>query len=167
MKTNNVKINKYRGVTLLETLIYIGLFGVVFITLIQFMISIGDNNQDVAERTDAARYKLFLYEHIEESIDWTVSINEVNSIFDVPNGILYLDNGADYIEYELSNGQLIVERSGGIPIAITPANISVTSFTIDELYGIDSQLIGVEVEVVYTIKNSRLEGSLNHLYRLY
>jgi hypothetical protein len=158
----------YSGLSLMETLVYIGLFGMLFIVLVQFMLMVGDNNDDIAIRADSGIYKLYTLEHIEESVDWSATIDEANSVFDVDNGVLVLANGSNTVKYELSNGDLVVQRDLDTPVVITPNGVIVTLFRLDQLYDIDSSLIGVEVNLSYYMEDKpNITGNIKHVYRIY
>lgn len=101
-----------KAFTLVEVILYIGLFGFIFTTIISFFLVTDEFNKNDKYQIDVAKSAIFVMEHLEESFKNTKSVDSVNSTFDNDNGVLTLvrdDNST--IRYSVSNNRIIALTS--------------------------------------------------------
>ncbi len=104
--------NNKKGFTLIEAIVYMALFAVVFTTIVEFAITVGQYNGDSGLKITIDRASIFINQHINESFKNSQSINVANSTFDNDNGVLVLNSTAGNITYRLNNNRLIVNKNG-------------------------------------------------------
>ena len=104
---------KLKGITLVETLVYLALFGIIFTVMVEFSISIAQSNRSAELRQHLDRAKTFIIEHIDNSFLDTNSIDLNNSVFNNDQGKVRLNN-LGYFEYYLENGVLKFNNTGTV-----------------------------------------------------
>lgn len=85
----------FKGITLIEVVIYLALFGMFFLVMVQFFFFLGDSNQLSGESMKVDRAIIFLSQHFEDSFQNSEQIVTANTSFDV------------------NIGQLAISESGG------------------------------------------------------
>jgi len=163
------KIKKYKAVTLVETLVYIGVFGIVFIVIMQFVIMMSDNNRLTQQRLETSRSKLFLYEHLEKSFLDADDLSSVETVFDNDNGILTITDQSisEDLKYEIVNGSLVFTRGSNNTVDLNSSNIIVSKFYLEDILDVDSTVIGVDVLLGFSYRGSpNISESIHHLYKL-
>jgi len=169
MKFKKDKIKKYSAITLVETLVYIGVFGIIFVVIIQFLIMMSDNNRLTQQRLETSRSKLFLYEHLEKSFLDADTLSVQDTTFDNDSGVLTITDQsiAEELHYEIVNGSLIFARGSDSSIILTSTNIIVTKFYLEDILDVDLNVIGVDVLLEFSYRNSpNISESIHHLYKL-
>lgn len=121
-------LNKKSGFTLIESLVYLAIFSLVFATIVQFSITTQENNRVALYRKELGDLIMIVNSNIEESFSSSTSINTSNSTFNNNNGSLALisANGQN-ISYYLQNGRLKVNRDSQIN-DLTSADFNCTKF---------------------------------------
>ncbi len=154
--------NRLKGVTLVETLLYIGLFSVMMLVLLNFMLS----TQEVMSRTNI-RGELdnslqFVARHINDSFEKAQSLDQENTTFDTDDGEIQLTFQEGDKTYTLSNNNLLFD---GTPIH--SSKYSVSKFNIEPVYKGESILIGVRVNItMHSKKEPSFTQDLNLLISL-
>ena len=118
---------RYSGILLIESVVYLGLFALLFLALIQFYFTIGSSNQRSTANLLLQRTRIFLAEHTEETIRDSLSFDILSSKLDDDSGILRFETTTGYKEYYLENG--VLKITDGVDIfPLTPPNTLVTRF---------------------------------------
>ncbi|HLD03460.1 MAG TPA: type II secretion system protein [Candidatus Dojkabacteria bacterium] len=143
---------KLKGITLVETLVYLALFGIIFTVMVEFSISIAQSNRSAELRQHLDRAKTFIIEHIDNSFLDTNSIDLNNSVFNNDQGKVRLNN-LGYFEYYLENGVLKFNNTG------TVYDITNTKVTVDRFYLEAAQVKTDTVGIRMTLEVSSLDGS--------
>jgi type II secretory pathway pseudopilin PulG len=151
--------NRLKGVTLIETMLYIGLFSVIIIIVLNFMLSTQEATQRTDARSNISNISNFISQHINYSFNKALSVDQGTSIFDSSQGLLALQFPDGNKQYTLSNSRIYFD---GIPI--TPSNTSVASFTLHPVYrGLDT-IIGVKIDIdILSNKNPSITDTINLL----
>lgn len=83
-------VKNLRGITLIEVVLYLALFGMFFLVMVQFFFFIGDSNQLSGESMKIDRTMIYLSQHFEDTFKRGVAINpeeEGGSVFGVGTGV--------------------------------------------------------------------------------
>jgi type II secretory pathway pseudopilin PulG len=140
--------NKLKGVTLLETVLYIGLFSIILFIVVNFMLTAQESSRRTNESERLHRTKHFISQHIDYSFQNSDEIDETNSIFDNDLGKLTLTIDTLPKSYELVNDELIYD---GIPIS--SPYISVERFLITPIYE-DIEIVGIKIDILLRDRNN-------------
>lgn len=106
------KSSKNGGVTLVEVLVYLALFGLIFVSIIEFAISISQSNRVAGKRTEIEKSVITVTQHFSDTVPDGISIDDLNSVYDDDNGVLRVILDPGYVEYRIENGRVVVDRDG-------------------------------------------------------
>ena len=153
--------NKLKGITLLETIIYIGLFSVIILLVFNFMLA----TQEASIRTDRLsqlqQSSLFITQHISHTMQSAQLIDIDNSVFLDEEGKLTIEINGTPIAYELIGTTLLYDSTD-----ISPNGITVESFYLEPIYK-DTQIIAVSIQInIYSNRDPRLTEEINFLGRI-
>lgn len=140
---------KPAGGTLVEVLVYLGLFALVFVVFIRLFWYVTENNQRANYRIELTRSAVFVHEHLETAVASPNKIDKDSSVFDSDEGKLVLTDGLNTLEYILANGVLYVQ-SGGTAIAITSSRHTVEKFYLECIADNVGGCEGVRVETRFS-----------------
>jgi type II secretory pathway pseudopilin PulG len=143
-----------KGFTLLETVVYLAIFGVVFITMVQFSFAMGTFSKRNEENILVERNTIFINEHIDSQFKIIQSIDANNSIFNNASGRLNIvtQNGA--VSYYIQNNQLFV-AVGGNNYTLSTAGSEVTNFYLERVKSIKTgNLIGARLNMTLRSKSN-------------
>ena len=149
--------NKLKGVTLVETMLYIGIFSIFIFTIINFMLSTQEATSNNNEKNKLNATTEYLSQHFSDSFEKELSVNEELSVFNTDNGVLLLTflNGEN--QYTLSNSTIYFNG-----IAITPPEQLVTQFRLEPMYKSTDKLVGMRISlVIQSKKTPNLTENLN------
>lgn len=135
-----------KAMTLVELVVYLALFGLIFLSIMQFVMATNQNNDTARGRNLMEKNTIFLLRHLEQSFSTVQSIDEVNSMFDVEQGKLILNTNQGNKEYQMSSGQLIYSFDGNQYDLIQPG-FEATNFKIEKILNNDNQLVGVLITI--------------------
>lgn len=151
-------MRKLKAITLVEATIYLALFGIMFIAIMQFVITMRDNNRLAIEKVDLERVVIFLTNHISDTTKNATSIDETNSIFAQNDGKLRIVKNEISYEYKLQNGSFTY-TDNSTPIMILDPDYKVTRFYLEKIYNNQNTLLGTRLELtvesIKTTKNSK------------
>lgn len=154
--------NRLKGVTLIETMLYIGLFSVIIIIVLNFMLSTQEATLRNSRKNDVHQSYEFITQHINYSFNKALSIVEGGSSFGNNQGILQLQFSDGNMQYYVTDNTLFFD---GIPI--TPESITVNSFSLEQVFDRDNIMIGVRFSIQLTSKgDSSITDTLNMLSTL-
>ncbi len=159
---NRIESHK-KAFTLVEVILYIGLFGFIFTTIISFVFIISDLNNRNKYQIETEKAALFVTENIEEAFRTIKSIDTNNSVFDSDTGTLVLvqsDNSTSI--YHVQNGRLIVDTDSANNI--TGSNVVVTKFKLQRIME-GSSVNGVILDFsVASNKNLNITSDISDTY---
>lgn len=129
-----------KGVTLIETLIYLALSSVLLSVFVSFALNIKQIHvrQSIMGEVDA-NMRLAL-DTIGETIRTSVSVNIASSTFNQDPGILSLNmpqNEKNPTVFKLNqdNGYLVIQEGTSTPVELTNQKISIKNFVFEKLPG--------------------------------
>lgn len=138
--------NKYKlkGLTLMETVLYIGLFSIIMLVVINFMLSIQEANGRIQRRANIHQSSEFIEQHLNYSFAKTKSIDATKSIFDNNNGeiVLLLNDGEH--TYSLTNEKIIYDST-----PITPVSIKIKKFFVEPIYNKKNLIVATRIAITY------------------
>lgn len=138
---------RLKGLTLMESIVYIALFSLIFIVIIQFSLSIAENNRNAGDKTEIERVSIFLFEHLETTVEDSSGIDTTNSVFNDDSGVLRLNDGSGgYSEYSISDGRLSLSN-GSSSDFLTTGGFYITRFHVEELQIGEGETAGVRVSI--------------------
>lgn len=161
MRVKNIK----SGFTLIESLVYVAIFGVVFTVIVQFSLNTQENNQIASLRKELGDLEVLVDASINESFKTTVSIDSTNSIFDSDNGSLILNlNDSTTVRYYLENNKIKVNR-GGIVNNLTTSDFTCSKFFIEQI--LNPSLSGTRITITCTsVKRNQVKDTFTTNYIL-
>lgn len=156
-----MKNNKYKlqGITLVETLLYIGIFTLIMFTIMNFVLSTQESNRRNDIKTEIHKTSEFLSLHLSDSFEKTLSVNKDTSIFNSNQGQLDINFSSGINQYKVSNNKILFNN-----IPLTTPNITVTQFLLEPVYKGTDNIIGVEITIgIQSTKNPSFSEIINLL----
>ena len=154
---NSFKNKNIKAFTLVEIIVYMALFAMVFILIIEFTISIKQINSSTNNSTRIDNSALFANQALESTLSTMETVVAGSSAFDSDNGVLnVILKSGQVIEFKIEAGKLKITR-GGVSNFITPDGVIVTRFRITPIYTADISLtnvIGVKMELAMYVQNN-------------
>lgn len=169
------KAKNLAGITLIEVLLYLAIFGLVFMTIIQFFFFLEDSNRLAAETIKIDRNVIFLSQHFEDSFknNSRVIVNPPHTgsstatyfdnelvTTDDADGIIVLDPSTDIIDEfnntttndviyridSVDNDRITFEKDSTI-VEITRDDLKVNKFLLESILDKDDNIIGVRITI--------------------
>lgn len=142
-----IEIKKLRGMTLIEVVLYLAIFALFFIVMINFFFFVQDSNQLSGETLKIDRSVILLTQHFEDSFKRTNSVGS-GTVPNVDHGTLELIGDVN-VEYYWLDSRIYFDNSGSIN-PITRNDVKVTKFLLEEILDNSDTVIGVEITVEIT-----------------
>jgi len=147
-------MKKLKAISIVEVLVYFALFGIIFLAIISFMISVVDNNSIAEQRIDLQKSSIFVMNHLNNSFDLTNSINTDNSIFNNNNGKIVLNLTSGTVQYYVSNNVLHYVENGTDYI-LTTVDYNITKFYLERVLNGKDELVGARFDIKFqSVKTS-------------
>lgn len=127
--------------TLIETMIYIALFSIILLIIMNFMFSAQESTLRNNRRAELQKTIEFLTQHITDTFDSTNAVNTNNCVFLDSQGILNITTDTPN-EYKLENGRILFNN-----IPITPKDILVSSFYLEPVNDSLNKTVGVRANL--------------------
>lgn len=141
-----------KAMTLVELVVYLALFGLIFLSIMQFVMATNQNNDTARGRNLIEKNAIFTLRHLEKSFSTVQTIDEVNSIFDDNQGRLILNSIYGAKEYQVLSGQLKYTFDGNEYDLIQPG-FEATTFKMEKILNNDNQLVGVLITITIDSEN--------------
>lgn len=136
----NRKENKLKGITLLETLVYITLFSMILFVIINFMLGTQETTKRTSQRNSIHQSTQFVKQHLDYSFQKVKDVKEDSSSFNNENGVLSLTFADGIKAYKLSNNRIYFND-----IEITPKNMRVTKLHFEPIYSKKNKIMAVKI----------------------
>lgn len=150
--------SKLKGITLIETVLYIGLFSVILMMVVSFMLTTQETTTKTGENAALHKTSQFIIQHINYTFESAESIDELGSDFEVDVGKLTVMVNTLPKLYELQNQQIYYDS-----VAISPPDIQVERFYLKPIYN-DTEIVAVRIEILLRDqKNPNLTEEINLL----
>jgi len=159
------KVNK-KGFTLIETLVYLALFGAIFTSVISFVITVSGYNNSVEQRNEINIETLFINEHISDSFKKGTTIDTVNSTFNSDNGVLRINVSGGYVEYSIVNSRLNF-KSNLVNYYLTDSKFSLSKLNFKKVLDSNNNVVGIKTSIYMSYpKDSKVNKTIDTFYRL-
>lgn len=140
-------MRKLKAFTLFEALIYMALFGLVFIGMLEFALSMSIFNRDAESAIAIQKTLVFMNEHISESFTNGQSINTTQSVFNNNSGKLVLNRAGGTYTYDISGGRARFNDGAG-NVFLSPIDVQISTLRFEEIkVGALNTTIGVKVSI--------------------
>jgi Tfp pilus assembly protein FimT len=140
--------NKLKGLTLIETVLYIGLFSIILLMVVSFMLSTQQSTEKTNSSEDLFKSSQFIIQHINHTFENSYSVDEANSSFEVDSGILSLEFESVNKTYQIQDQQLYFDG-----VAISPPDIIVERFFLTPIYK-ETDITAVRFEILLRDKKN-------------
>ncbi len=130
------------GITLIETVLYLGIVSVLLTIISQFMLSVLEFDAVAERRNEMSRITVFLTEHLKYNIDNAVAVNQGESVFDNSESKLVLETtGADFTYEVVAN---ILEANS---VVLHSTEYFIDEFRVLPVFNKDSELVALRVTI--------------------
>ncbi len=149
-------MRKLKAITIFEVLIYLALFGVIFVAIVQFVIAVRDSNSMAEYRSELEKVNIYTMNHLNSSFSVANDISDADSVFLADEGKIRLILSSKFVEYYLDEGVLYYNDNG------TVHNITNPDYIINRLYfekieNNDGELKGIRCNLeIVSIKASNV-----------
>lgn len=140
--------NKLKGFTLIETVLYIGLFSIILLMVISFMLMTQESASNTKSTESLYDTSQFITQHINYTFENALSVDETNSNFEIDSGKLTLLVDTLTKVYDIQNQQLYYD---GVPVS--PPHITVEKFYLTPIYK-DTDITAVRIEILLRDKKN-------------
>lgn len=137
----------FRGITLVETMLYITIFGLIFLSIMYFFFSISDSNTKGEAIININKSEIFLNQHLNNTFSDTISIDTLASVFGDDQSSVTLNTTSGVVVYKILDNSIYYEVNSQDYLLTNPS-IKVDSFYLDQVEKIDGSVIGVKVRII-------------------
>lgn len=145
------QIKKLAGITLIELMLYIAIFGALFTSVTYLYITISQGNSMTEDSLEINKNIIFVTEHLNQTFSDVVSISSGGSTFDNDNGVLLVNNGTTNLTYQINN-QHLQYNDGSQNYYLNTELLTIDRFYLQRIEDSASNLIGVKVTFRLTSK---------------
>lgn len=124
------------GFSMLELIVYIGLVGVVLTAAVLFSVEFVTAKAKASAVSGVSRAASFALERMAYEIRMSDGIDYDMSAFGPDPGILQLRSSvpsADPVVFSVTDGRLYAQWGAGAPAALTPSDVVVSGFTLEDV----------------------------------
>jgi len=155
-----------KAVTLVESIVYLALFGAIFLVIIQFAVTIGSSNDKSIANNELQRSLIFINEHINDTFTESSSVDKDNSVFNSTEGRLRFNTTSGYMEYTIEQGDLIFDNNGVQTNTISNPEYNITNFYIEPVFAKDGSVTGVKLTTNISASKSGVDREFHSSYLL-
>lgn len=161
---------KQQGFTLIETLVYVALLGVVSIFITDSLIKIASTYQRARAEREVASNARLLLETVVKNISTAQEIYAPTSRFNNDSGQLSLmspisptsEHSFSYIDFWNDAGRLLMRREGFAPATLSSATVNVTQFRVERIFqGLGREAVNISLSVSYAPISYIVSTTLN------
>ena len=134
--------NRLKGLTLIETVLYIGLFSIILLMVISFMLMTQESASNTESTESLYDSSQFITQHINYTFENAQSVDDTNSLFNIDSGKLTLDIDTLTKTYEMQNQQIYYD---GVPVS--PPSITVEKFYLTPIYK-ETEITAVRINIL-------------------
>lgn len=150
LTTKKQKIN--RGISLIETILYMVILTLMINTVVQMFIAIGGIYRNIATTRELESSGTIVMENMLREIRNASSVNVSGSILGTSPGKLAvsgIDDGSNpyNVVFDVSSSTIRVSRDGGSPEALTSSSGSVSKLLFTRVQSDNSEAVRIELEM--------------------
>lgn len=140
---------RLKAFTLVETILYLALFNVIFFSVITWAIALTQSNRNAEYKNAVEKNAIFLSEHLKDTFQKGISVDQANSTFNVPNGKVRIVNASGYMEYFTTSNKLVVTNGTGT-FDLTDKFVNITNFTVSPVIVPPNTVVGANITITIT-----------------
>ncbi|WKZ24045.1 MAG: hypothetical protein QY312_00325 [Candidatus Dojkabacteria bacterium] len=133
--------------TLVETILYLALFNIIFFSVITWAITLTQSNRNAEYRNAIEKNAIFVTEHLSDTFRRGRTVVEDESSFHTGQGSVRISTDSDYFDYNVQNQRLRVNRNGGT-FLLTDPFVQVTEFRVQPVRN-EGEILGVRVRITF------------------
>ena len=118
-------IKKLKAITLMETLVYVSIFGIFMLVLIQFFLSVQFSQDKIYKELELEMNQIFITNHFRETVGENFS-------FEQEDNTAVFSNESQTLEYKISNGSLVLVEDGQEKV-LSNSKALVTDFSMESV----------------------------------
>lgn len=161
---NNLHTNQ-KGVTLMEVLIYLAIFGVLFLTIVQFTLFVQENNSLAQQRNQIEKNVLFIDQNLQDTF-YEANINEAQSLFEDDDGYILMQKDSEQIRIFLDQGDLKKQTPNGT-FDLNYSSLQVTRLYLEKITNTEDEIVGIKINLeIQSTDDDRNTSQLETLYKL-
>lgn len=140
-------MKKLKAITIFEVLVYLALFGIIFVAIVQFVIAVKDSNSMAEYRSELEKVNIYTMNHLNSSFSTANDISDADSVFSLDEGKIRLILTSKYVEYYLDEGVLYYNDNGTIHNISNPDYIY-SKLNLERIENNDAELKGIRCNLV-------------------
>lgn len=159
---------RLKGVTLVEVLVYLALFGSFMLTISLFFTNISISNRDTLSRLQLQNNIIFITNHFSQFITKEYELDEAQSTLADNSSHVHLYNptNSDINIYKMQNGELL-EGDLSTETSLNYQGIKVDQFFVEKIIDSNNVIQGIRITITLTdIDNTRLTETFETSYTL-
>lgn len=155
---------KIKAFTLIETILYLALFNVIFFAVITWAIALGQSNKIAEYKNALEKNSILVTEHLSDTFKKGVTVDPVNSIFDNADGKVRVTFTSGFLEYSRV-GNVFTVTDGTTSYGLTDKFVNVTNFTVSPIIIPPSEIVGARISMTISgVKFPNLTKTLVSYY---
>jgi len=152
-----------KAVTLIEIILYLALFGVIFTSILSFASNVDDVNQFTKSNYNFDKQIVFFDQHLKNSFNQTMGIDASGSVFNSDNGMIILNTSTSTITYRLENSRIIVSAAAANDF-ISQVDVDINKFYIEPItMGSEETIKGVRILLEMSKDNAKRSISASYI----
>lgn len=154
---------------MVETVVYLAIFGVIFVGMMQFFFLIAQSNKAVEDQVLLEKNILLITQHSNMEFLDAYSIDEAASVFDDDNGVLVLnldEAETEKVKYEIVNLGIQFEDENTDLSKLSRTVVDVNRMKYEIIQNSDNDTVGVRVEYRFFIDSSNVTRNFETSYLL-
>lgn len=151
--------------TLIEVVLYLALFAIMFLSVMEFAMATAEQNRNALGRSEVQKNIMFATEHLEEQFRTVSSIDVANTVFYTDSGTLQLVTSGGVVQYHVVSGTLIFTDSTG-DIEMTGPSTAVERFYLEEIRDGSNQMVGVRITLMVRYVGENISDQITTSYIL-
>lgn len=140
---------RVKAFTLVETILYLALFNVIFFAVITWAIALTQNNRSAEYKNAVEKNAIFISEHLNDTFKKGLSVDSVNSTFDVATGRVRVTSATGYLQYS-RNGNILTVTNGINTFDLSDRFVHVTNFTVSPVIVSPNTIVGANITITIT-----------------
>lgn len=137
---------KLRAFTLIETILYLALFNVIFFSVITWAIALSQSNRNAEYKNAVEKNAIFVSEHLNDTFKRGLTVDSVNSVFNDTNGKVRATFTSGYFEYARAGNTLRV-TDGTLTHDLTDKFVLVTEFNVAPVTVEGGVIVGAKIRI--------------------
>lgn len=159
-------MNKLKAITLIETIVYVAIFSMFMLTMMQFLISIQVNQDKVYKELELEMNRIFLTNHLEKTLRYNFNLEENTSVFDENNSIGVFANNQEELIYRKEEGELVLQKNLNTT-KLTNSKALIQSFNLTPIRTEGNEITAIRINIDLAHRdNNRVTNNFSTLIRL-